>query len=34
MISDEQLANFRVIFEKSSALSNGYASYLARTANK
>ena len=32
MISDEQLANFRVIFEKSSALSNGYASYLARTA--
>ena len=34
MISDEQLADFRVIFEKSSALSNGYASYLARTAKK
>jgi len=34
MIFDEQLANFRVIFEKSSALSNGYASYLARTAKK
>jgi len=34
MISDEQLADFRVIFQKSSALSNGYASYLARTAKK
>ena len=34
MISDEQLADFRVIFEKSSALSNGNASYLARTAKK
>ena len=34
MISDQQLADFRVIFEKSSALSNGYASYLARTAKK
>jgi four helix bundle protein len=34
MISDEQLADFRVIFEKASALSNGYASYLARTAKK
>lgn len=30
MISDEQLADFRAIFEKSVALSNGYASYLAR----
>jgi four helix bundle protein len=34
MVSDSQLADFRVIFEKASALSNGYASYLARTANK
>ena len=34
MISDQQLADFRVIFENSSALSNGYASYLARTAKK
>ena len=34
MVSDEQLANFRVIFEKSSALSNGYASYLAQAAKK
>ena len=34
MISDEQLADFRVIFDKASALSNGYASYLARTAKK
>jgi len=34
MISDEQLADFRVIFDKASALSNGYASYLAPTAKK
>jgi four helix bundle protein len=34
MVSDSQLADIRVIFEKASALSNGYASYLARTANK
>jgi len=34
MVSAKQLADFRVIFEKSSALSNGYASYLARTAKK
>ncbi|CAA6679982.1 MULTISPECIES: four helix bundle protein [unclassified Lentimonas] len=34
MMADELLADFRVIFEKASALSNGYASYLARTAKK
>jgi len=32
LIAEETLQAFRVLFEKSSALSNGYAAYLAKTA--
>ena len=34
MINDALLMEFRVICEKAIALSNGYASYLARSAKK
>jgi four helix bundle protein len=34
LVFDEQLTCFRVIVEKSVALSNGYASYLVRSAKK
>jgi four helix bundle protein len=34
MIDDSALAEFRRHFEKASALSNGYASYLVRSAKK
>ena len=32
LIADDELMSFMVIFEKSVALSSGYASYLVRTA--
>lgn len=31
LIADQLLEEFRLMFEKSVALSNGYAAYLART---
>ena len=34
LIGDRLLGEFRLIFEKSAALSNGYAAYLARTSKK